>query len=456
MSAAHGRLSGLTARTILITALVAFMAFTTVLLIGQTFSRLHAQVERLTATELERLMSSVRLIQQTESLVAMGLLLAHSETHDQRRAALVELDDRLRWMDKLTGELLSGDSDAELEPKVRQAQRALQENVGALDRLVRMRIDATADPDTLAAIRSTAQQNREIVGQLSVLIGYYAASIRHGLAAEGQRLHEEGQAQRRSLVVLAALLVVAVVISGLYFELHVVRRIQRMREALSRNEVRPNDLNVGGRDEIVDLARTIGGYIERIQAQESRMQKAHAELAFLAEHDPLTGLANRRHFATAARRLLATGSGLTCLAIIDVDLFKRVNDAHGHEVGDRALVHVATELSAGLRGNDVLARFGGEEFVALLPVRSLVDAQRICETLRARVAARPLVLDARHRVSLTVSIGLTAIPPVSVDPAEDQDALDQVIQGAMRRADVALYAAKADGRNLVRVAAASS
>lgn len=465
MSPARARLSGLTARTIVVTSMLALMAFAIVLLIGQSFARLHDQVDRLTGNDLERLMTSVRLMQQTESLAALGLILVQAERHDDRRSALVELNDRVRWIGKLTGTLLSDASDPEFAKKVRDAERGLAMNIAELDRLLRRRIDGAASAAELAAIRQRALENREIAGRLSVLMGYDAAGIRHALAAQGMRLQEEVVQQRRNLAIFAALLLGAVVLSGLYFEFHVVRRIQRMRQALSRGEVDPRDLRVGGRDELVELSRTMGGYVERIQAQEARMQKAHEELAFLAERDPLTGLANRRHFAAAARRLLERGATPLCLAIVDVDHFKRVNDSHGHEIGDAALMHVATRLSSGLRADDLLARFGGEEFVALLPVRSVADAQRICENLRACVEEAPMTLDGGERLALTVSIGLAMIVPppaasegggAQLSGPTDHLARQEVLRQAIRRADAALYEAKEQGRNRVRLAAPPS
>jgi len=456
MSTARGRLSGLTARTVVITSLAALLAFCIVLLIGQAFARLHDQVDRLTRSELERLMSSVRLMQQTESLVALGLILVQAESHGDRRAALVELNDRIRWIGKLTGPLLSSASDAEFVAKVRDAERRLEENIAELDRLLRRRIDGDAGAAEFAAIRQRSMENREIAGRLSVLMGYEAASVRSELSARGRRLQEDAAQQRRNLAGFAALLLVAVILSGIYFEWHVVRRIQRMRHALIGGDVDPRDLRIGGKDEIVELAETIGGYVERIQAQEARMQKAHDELAFLAEHDPLTGLANRRHFSAAARRLVARGAQPLCLAIIDVDNFKQVNDSYGHDLGDRALVHVAAQAFAGLRADDVLARIGGEEFVAMMPVRTVGDAHRICDALRARVEGAPMPHGAGRGLSLTVSIGLTLMTPPPAGVLDDPDELERLIQRAMRRADAALYAAKADGRNLVRLATAES
>ncbi len=131
------------------------------------------------------------------------------------------------------------------------------------------------------------------------------------------------------------------------------------------------------------------------------------------------------------------GNGSFALAVIDVDHFKRVNDEHGHEVGDAALRHVAGVLRAACRSEDVLGRQGGEEFVVLVDDRQGDDACAIAERLRAAVAAAPLQLGALS-MPITISIGVSAIA------AQDRD-----YDAALRRADQALYAAKAAGRNRV-------
>ena len=162
-----------------------------------------------------------------------------------------------------------------------------------------------------------------------------------------------------------------------------------------------------------------------------------------ATRDPLTGLLNRRSLRTrAADALEAARRGEEGLAVIlaDMDHFKRINDQHGHEAGDTVLRDVGQVLSAGVRREDLVCRWGGEELLVLLrdcpPERAALRA----EELRAAVAS--LYADRRGPVpQVTISIGVACIPADAVD-----------LQAAVRRADAALYAAKLAGRNRVALA----
>lgn len=184
----------------------------------------------------------------------------------------------------------------------------------------------------------------------------------------------------------------------------------------------------------------------RIQANEQRLQRVNQDLAYLAEHDPLTRLANRRHFDAAARRMLAALHSPLAVVVLDIDHFKLVNDQHGHDLGDQALVHVAQCLSEVLRERDVLARFGGEEFVALMPVASLDAALEVCERMRDKVASQPVPGIGARPLRLTVSAGLALITGLPLDKDSASTAL---MQAALQAADGALYQAKEAGRNRV-------
>ena len=168
-------------------------------------------------------------------------------------------------------------------------------------------------------------------------------------------------------------------------------------------------------------------------------------LARLSRHDALTGLLNRRAIdelmgqeEQRARRLTGQATGRVALLMIDIDHFKCLNDSQGHAVGDRALQHLAVVMSAQLRGIDYLARWGGEEFLALLPATSGDEALAIAERLCERVRNLPLVHDER-RLLLTVSVGVA-------DWHGPQDSMADLL----RRADAALYDAKHGGRDRVR------
>ncbi len=180
-----------------------------------------------------------------------------------------------------------------------------------------------------------------------------------------------------------------------------------------------------------------------------QMQVKNQELAQLnrllveqAETDALTGVANRRRLQQRLDDELQRRAGhpLT-LAVLDIDHFKRVNDAYGHAVGDAALRHVASELQLGLRGGDLLARLGGEEFVLLQFDTPLAAAQVALERLRERLLQRPLAGSGeRPSLPITLSIGVA-----TANEGESSEAL-------LARADAAMYAAKQAGRNRVCLA----
>lgn len=178
----------------------------------------------------------------------------------------------------------------------------------------------------------------------------------------------------------------------------------------------------------------------QVEVRTQELQEANQMLERLARQDALTGLNNRR---AADERLLEEfqrwgRSGATyALLLMDIDFFKRVNDTYGHKEGDRVLQHVAELLRRQVRSTDFLARFGGEEFLALLPDTDREGAQVMAEKLRAQVEASPLEPVGR----VTLSIGLALIKVGDTDP-----------EAALRRADAALYRAKGAGRNRVDAA----
>ena len=163
-----------------------------------------------------------------------------------------------------------------------------------------------------------------------------------------------------------------------------------------------------------------------------------------AEHDGLTGLLNRRALEQRLRaqtdEARSGGAGLAMM-FLDIDHFKAINDSHGHAGGDRCLQAVAERISAELRSGDYLGRWGGEEFVALLPGSSIDDARYVSERVRSSIAAVPVALDERT-VAITISIGIAVFDPLRDDAA-----------ALTARADAALYRAKQAGRNRVEATA---
>ena len=173
-------------------------------------------------------------------------------------------------------------------------------------------------------------------------------------------------------------------------------------------------------------------------------KREREELRELATRDPLTGVANRRAFFELSEHEVRRAhrySRPLAVAMIDVDHFKRVNDEHGHAVGDEVLAELARRTASVLRKADVFARYGGEEFVVLLPELRVSDAMQAMERLRTAITATPFRIG-ELALAVSVSIGLAAL-----------DGGDESIDPAVERADAALYEAKSSGRDRVEVSA---
>jgi diguanylate cyclase (GGDEF)-like protein len=163
-----------------------------------------------------------------------------------------------------------------------------------------------------------------------------------------------------------------------------------------------------------------------------------------ASTDYLTGLPNRRTIATAGARRLALAreqASTLALVIIDIDHFKKVNDALGHDVGDLALRHVAQCIESSLRAVDMPGRQGGEEFVVLLAVADRGEALQRAEQICAYVRQHPFITPSGASRIITVSAGVAVLQPQ-----------DLVLDDLLRRADRVLYVAKANGRDRVEIA----
>ena len=162
----------------------------------------------------------------------------------------------------------------------------------------------------------------------------------------------------------------------------------------------------------------------------------------MAVTDPLTGLHNRRYMAGQLEPLVAhaaRGGAPAAVLVLDIDHFKAINDTFGHDCGDEVLREFAVRLATNVRAVDLPCRFGGEEFVVIMPETGVEDAHRIAERIRGHVAGSPFrVLDGREALQVTISIGVAATSGAG-DTAE----------ALLKRADEALYDAKQSGRNRV-------
>jgi two-component system cell cycle response regulator len=184
----------------------------------------------------------------------------------------------------------------------------------------------------------------------------------------------------------------------------------------------------------------VGSFVAAYVAAGDPAGRHLERLAGLARKDPLTGLPNRRaleeELPRALARALRAGEPLS-VVVLDVDRFKEVNDRHGHAAGDAVLAAVAGRAAAALRGSDVIARFGGEEFAVVLPGADLARAAEAAERIREAVAAEAVTAGGAA-LSVTVSLGCATLLP------DERDA-----RALLARADARLYEAKRAGRNRV-------
>ena len=204
---------------------------------------------------------------------------------------------------------------------------------------------------------------------------------------------------------------------------------------------------------IAELARETTRMQSATEAVHERLESRAREVEELTRQleqakseallDPLTGLKNRRGFEIAVKELGASGSpfGGAALVLADIDHFKQINDRHGHLLGDKILKAIGQTLLSNLKGRDIAARPGGDEFVILLQQTPLVGARALAEQIRTAVAAgRIRRADSKEQPgSVTLSIG------VALGTSDD------TLESMLARADAALYAAKRAGRNRVSV-----
>ena len=188
----------------------------------------------------------------------------------------------------------------------------------------------------------------------------------------------------------------------------------------------------------------IGRNITALKETEAELKRAREDLHFKASHDSLTCLLNRGAILEQLERELARCSrDNLCMAVLlaDLDHFKEVNDRYGHPVGDEVLREIASRFAGAIRGYDLVGRYGGEEFLAVLTQCNASGAMARAEQLRQIIAAAPIPTTV-GQIHMTVSLGVLASADWNHPGAEL----------VLREVDVALYAAKAAGRNCCRLA----
>lgn len=216
---------------------------------------------------------------------------------------------------------------------------------------------------------------------------------------------------------------------------------QRLLRAL---DIGVNDYLIRPIDRQELLAR-VATQVRRFRYAQQLRSSVRASLE-LAITDGLTGLYNRRYLERQLAQLVqAATAGERPLAVLalDVDFFKSVNDTYGHAAGDRVLQELGSRLRANVRGSDLACRSGGEEFVVVLNEAPLATAERVGERIRKAIAGKPFLAAPGCHLPITVSVGAASLLGAGEEPDE-----------LLKRADLALYRAKREGRNRVSLAAA--
>lgn len=276
-------------------------------------------------------------------------------------------------------------------------------------------------------------------------------ALRDELLQEAQQLAEHDHQHALRELWIAILSGLAILLALTLLLLIVRRRVVVPLLRATRAVIRLGDgdysRDPGGSqraDEIGDMLRALStlrtNSIERQQLELER-QTLIEELRLRANTDYLTGILNRRAFAAASNKWLQGAhqrNEMLAVMLFDIDHFKAVNDAHGHEAGDQVLIRVAALVRDELRDGEILARHGGEEFVVMPSHCSLEQACALAERLRQAIAREPLTLADGQSLRVTASFGVASATGPAV-------ALDNLLHAA----DLALYNAKHKGRNRV-------
>ncbi|MDC0663412.1 sensor domain-containing diguanylate cyclase [Marinobacter sp. SS21] len=285
----------------------------------------------------------------------------------------------------------------------------------------------------------------------------YIADLDWGLVA---KMNEEEVNrlvnQNRVYIYLSEFVIVFVaILAGILLSIYIAGPIEKLRAhtskvASGRFEQPPR---AGGWQEVKELSKNFSYMIlalkdlnenlqQKVEERTQELNLVNRQLELLATLDPLTGLHNRRYFSDRLDQELSRAhryDGSLALVMMDIDLFKAVNDAHGHLTGDEVLKGIAHFLAAEIRETDVVARIGGEEFCLVLPECNKASALTFLERLRADISAMKFRSDGAE-FTISCSFGIAFMD----DSEPDANTL-------MTRADQALYQAKEQGRNRVMI-----
>ncbi|SFB81830.1 diguanylate cyclase (GGDEF) domain-containing protein [Marinospirillum celere] len=441
---------GLTTKIALLTLAVALVLMAAIALALFSFKQYRTTLNEVADRELQALMTATRLVQQAESLVNASAMLLLAENHFSRRQAVFEVEDRQEWIGRLVTDLSTYPGDQIDFQAIHQTKDELVGNLARMNTLVEERINLRADVyfrdrtsqqdlERLelidAEIGEMIRANRELSQDLTVTVGHQVSLIRSSILSSVETINQ-GMTLRQTWLLYSGILALLVVfLTAFYINRSVVQRIINLQRALSLDRPRAQDVPVEGDDEIAWMAQSIHRYVNKINAHEGRIMEMNEELSFLATHDALTKLYNRHYFDRHLNQLSQKDESESfCIAMLDIDHFKSINDNHGHDAGDQVIRMLAEELKAALPEAAMVARVGGEEFAVVFQKLSLKTASQYLERLRLQIEQLPIHV-AGVDLRVTASIGLAGY-------CQDRDLI-----ACLKSADMALYEAKRLGRN---------
>jgi diguanylate cyclase (GGDEF)-like protein len=421
---------------------LAVVALISVLLYLQ--SGLQGRLAMLQNEFMPRWQTAQRLQGDAHSVSAKTSQLTRAFTLGELRSMREELDDQILALEASLQAVVGQTADPALARNLILAASDFRRVADALAETVRRRVTSAAAPTVEQRDRERRQERdlARLMGDHAVRLASFtstlAADIDIAFAAHRQDLMRRLWLQG-CFIGLAGVLIGVLIWQQFHLLDH--RLIQRIR-ALEA-EMAKTDLDQGllarhaGTDEIDAMRNELAGLLGRLTAQ-------NVELGRLATTDSLTGLANRRYlFERLEQEVYRAQRYGTVLSLIlfDIDHFKRINDSWGHAAGDHVLREIGRETHQLLRKADLAGRYGGEEFVVLLPETDLAEAMSLAHRLNRQISQKVIQFEQGSPVLVTVSVGVAALAP-----AESGEKLFQ-------RADQALYRAKEGGRNRVEVAA---
>jgi diguanylate cyclase (GGDEF)-like protein len=420
---------------------LAMVVLTSVLLYMQ--SGLQVNLAELRDNFIPRWQTAQRLQSDAQGVGAKASQLTLAFTLGELQSMRDDLDDQIRALEASLQAIIAQTDDAELARNLTTAASDFRKVADELAEAVHLRVTSASAPSIKQADRERRRERdlARLMGdhaaKLASYSGTLAADIDIALTVHRQEL------MRRLWLQGILIGLAGVFMAGLIWQQfrlldrRLIRRIKALEAEMAKTDLDHNLLSKHPEVDEIDAMRN------ELALLLSRLTTQNVELERLATTDSLTGLANRRRLFDCLEqevyRAQRYGTALS-LVMFDIDHFKRINDSWGHATGDWVLCRIARETHQLLRKTDQAGRYGGEEFVVLLPETDLSEALLLAQRLRQRISDTAITPEHDAPMPVTVSVGVAALAP------------DETGEELIHRADQALYRAKQNGRNRVETA----